>query len=81
MTPPYSEDTLVERPAITLFGQLGWETANCFDVVFGDDGSTTTTRQLVEGGCCKNAITASRMRDGEKSLSTHGRRVCPQYTP
>jgi len=36
MTNPYSEDTLVERPAIALFGQLGWETANCFDEVFGD---------------------------------------------
>ena len=35
MTNPYSEDTLVERPAIALFGQLGWETANCFDEVFG----------------------------------------------
>ena len=44
MTNPYSEDTLVERPAIALFGQLGWETANCFDEVFGDDGGTITVR-------------------------------------
>ena len=66
MTNPYSEDTLVERPAIALFGQLGWKIANCFDAVFGDDGSTATTRQLVEGGCRKNAIAAPRMRDGEK---------------
>ncbi len=36
MTNPYSEDALVERPAIALFKQLGWETANCFDEVFGD---------------------------------------------
>jgi len=63
---PCSEDTLVERPAIALFGQLGWGTANCFDEVFGDDGSTTATRQLVGGGCRKNAIAAARMRDGEK---------------
>ena len=26
----YSEDTLVEQPAIALFQELGWETANCF---------------------------------------------------
>lgn len=26
----YSEDELIERPAIELFGELGWETANCF---------------------------------------------------
>ncbi len=26
----YSENTLVEKPAIALFEELGWETANCF---------------------------------------------------
>ncbi|MCG2779214.1 MAG: DEAD/DEAH box helicase, partial [Desulfobacterales bacterium] len=26
----YSENTLVEQPAIALFEELGWETANCF---------------------------------------------------
>ncbi len=26
----YSEDALVEQPAISLFGELGWETANGF---------------------------------------------------
>ena len=26
----YSEDTLVEQPAIALFQELGWATANCF---------------------------------------------------
>ncbi len=35
MTNFYSEDILVKRPAIVLFGRLGWETANCFDEVFG----------------------------------------------
>ena len=34
MTPPaagdYSEDALVEQPAIKLLGQLGWETVNAF---------------------------------------------------
>jgi hypothetical protein len=29
----YSEDALVERPAITLFATLGWKTADCFDKV------------------------------------------------
>jgi type I restriction enzyme, R subunit len=36
MNNPYAEDALVERPAISLFGQLGWGTANCFEEVFGD---------------------------------------------
>ncbi len=26
----YSEDALIEQPAIALFGELGWETADCF---------------------------------------------------
>ena len=43
---PYSEDTLVERPAIALFGQLGWETANCFDEVFGVVGRDVPPERL-----------------------------------
>ena len=46
MTHPYSEDTLVERPAIALFGQLGWETANCFDEVFGVVGRDVPAERL-----------------------------------
>ena len=41
MTPSgngYTEDALVEQPAIKLFKDLGWETANCFDETFGLDG-------------------------------------------
>ena len=30
MPPAYTEDALIEQPAIALFGELGWETANCF---------------------------------------------------
>jgi type I restriction enzyme R subunit len=26
----YSEDELIEQPAIALFGELGWETADCY---------------------------------------------------
>ena len=35
----YSEDTLVEQPAINLFAELGWETANCWGEKFGGDNS------------------------------------------
>ncbi|MFC0179529.1 type I restriction endonuclease subunit R [Thorsellia kenyensis] len=31
----YSEDALVEQPTINLFSELGWETATCWDEVFG----------------------------------------------
>ncbi len=81
MTTPHSEGTLIECPAIAIVGQLGWEAANCFDVVFSDNGGTITARQLFGRQQRKNAIAASEKRDGERSLSTRGRRVCPQYTP
>lgn len=35
----YSEDSLIEQPAIKLFEELGWKTANCFDEVFGKSGT------------------------------------------
>ncbi|MBW6518163.1 MAG: type I restriction endonuclease subunit R [ANME-2 cluster archaeon] len=37
MVNDYSEDNLVEQPAIALFAGLGWETGNCFDEKFGED--------------------------------------------
>ncbi len=35
----YSEDALVEKPAIALFADLGWTTANCFYESFGAHGT------------------------------------------
>lgn len=37
----YTEDALVEQPAINLFSELDWDTATCWDEVFGslDDQS------------------------------------------
>ncbi|MCX9075946.1 MAG: hypothetical protein OIN88_15075, partial [Candidatus Methanoperedens sp.] len=35
----YSEDSLVEQPAIELFSQLGWQNANCFYEKFGEKGT------------------------------------------
>ncbi|TWU02224.1 type I restriction endonuclease subunit R [Stieleria varia] len=46
----YSEDTLVERPAIALFSQLGYDTANCFYEKVGTSDSTLgreTTEEVV----------------------------------
>lgn len=37
MISDYSEDSLVEQPAISLFAKLGWETANCFEETFGHE--------------------------------------------
>src|SRR5713101_1008297 len=35
----YSEDALIEQPAIELFKQLGWEVANCYHETFGVNGT------------------------------------------
>ena len=39
MAKPYSEDALIERPAIALLASLGWETLNCYDETYGADGT------------------------------------------
>jgi type I restriction enzyme R subunit len=36
---PYTEDSLVEQPAIQLFAELGWETLSASDEVLGADGT------------------------------------------
>lgn len=46
----YSEDDLVERPAIALFEKLGYGAANCFKEQFGTDSPTLgreTTAEVV----------------------------------
>ncbi len=47
----YTEDTLVEQPAIRLLEGLGWETANCFDETFspggGSEGRVTNSEVIL----------------------------------
>ena len=46
----YSEDNLIEKPAIELFSELGWDTANCFYEVCGPNstlGRETTTEVVL----------------------------------
>jgi type I restriction enzyme R subunit len=35
----YSEDRLVEQPAIALFGEIGWQTASTMEEQFGAGGT------------------------------------------
>jgi type I restriction enzyme R subunit len=35
----YSEDRLIEQPTIALFRELGWETVNCYQEIFGIGGT------------------------------------------
>ena len=36
---PYTEDFLVEQPAISLFAELGWDTGDCYHEIFGEQGT------------------------------------------
>ncbi len=50
MNTDYSEDTLVEQPAIALFSQLGYDTAKCFYEKVGTSDATLgreTTEEVV----------------------------------
>lgn len=35
----YTEDQLVEQPAIALFAELGWQTVSAMEERFGADGT------------------------------------------
>ncbi len=35
----YSEDSLVEQPAIRLFAEMGWQTASALDEIVGVGGT------------------------------------------
>jgi type I restriction enzyme R subunit len=39
MSREYSEDALIEKPAVELLSQMGWATVDAFDEVFGADGT------------------------------------------
>ena len=34
----YTEDALIEQPAINLFSAIGWQTLDCYAETFGEDG-------------------------------------------
>lgn len=35
----YTEDGLIEQPAINLFSNIGWQTLDCYSEVFGEEGT------------------------------------------
>src|SRR5260221_448148 len=54
----YSEDSLVEQPAIELFQELGWEAANCYHETFGKSGflSRETAAEVVLTSRLRSAL-------------------------
>ncbi|MBT2151370.1 type I restriction endonuclease subunit R [Pseudoalteromonas tetraodonis] len=53
----YTEDALVEQPAIQLFSDLNWETAICWDEVFGSlDNESLTNNPMFFGRETRNDV-------------------------
>ena len=46
MSHAYSEDQLVEQPAIGLFEDLGWETVSAAEETFGVGGTLGRTTKM-----------------------------------
>src|SRR5262245_65540132 len=55
----YTEDQLVEQPAIQLFGEMGWETVSALDEVPGLHGTLgrETTADVVLEARLRSALT------------------------
>ncbi len=62
MKKDFSEDTLIEQPTIELFGDLEWETANCFDEF--TTGISTLGRETTE-----DVVLIQRLRPALKKLN------------
>ena len=68
----YTEDALVEQPAIELFAGLGWQTVSAFHEVFGGaDPSSPALLPLGEGGGVEGAVSLGREHAGEVVLLRH----------
>ncbi len=62
MPHPYTEDQLVEQPAIGLFAELGWATVSALDETFGETG---TLQRETKG----EVVLVSRLRAVLKRLN------------
>ena len=62
MTHAYTEDQLVEQPAIALFAELGWTTVSALEEVFGPGG---TLKRETKG----EVVLVSRLRAALKRLN------------
>lgn len=63
MTNEYSEDALVEQPAIVLLKEMRWDYANCYNEVVGDENSTLGRRTTQE------VILVSKLRPALERLN------------
>ncbi|WP_136678544.1 type I restriction endonuclease subunit R [Neptunomonas sp. XY-337] len=63
----YTEDGLIEQPAINLFGQLDWETVTCWEETFGEKGQAEG--QAIGRETRSDVILYSRLRSALSHLN------------
>lgn len=68
----YTEDGLVEQPAIELFSDLDWETMTCWDEVFGDldDDSLKDNPQFLGRATRNDVVLFSRLKSALLRLNS-----------
>lgn len=62
MSHPYTENQLVEQPAIGLFDDLGWETVSAAEEIFGTSGTLGRTTKM-------EAVLSGRLRAALEKLN------------
>jgi type I restriction enzyme R subunit len=68
----YTEDQLVEQPAIGLFGQIGWQTVSAREEVFGSNGTLgrETSGEVVLAGRLREALTRLNPSIPEEAITS-----------
>lgn len=70
MNADYSEDALVEQPAIALFAELGWETAGCYNEIPGSTGDgATPERPYLGRDTTSEVVLVPRLRQALEKLN------------
>ncbi|MGH3089546.1 MAG: type I restriction endonuclease subunit R [Rubrobacteraceae bacterium] len=65
----YSEDALVEQPAIALFAELGWETANCWSEWIGPSGDAPPERLYLGRETTAEMVLVPKLREALSRLN------------
>jgi type I restriction enzyme, R subunit len=70
----YTEDTLVEQPAIQLLQQLGWQACNCYDEVCGEREHLSPRALYLGRAARAEVVLTERLRAALEALNPHAPR-------
>ena len=72
---PYTEDQLVEQPAIGLFAELGWQTVSAMEEKFGEGGTLgrETSGEVVLAARLRAALNALLVLGWRQKIQSRAR--------